>query len=177
MLIPRYLHFVTASVAVGGLVMAWIWQLKGRKGFADAEEKSRQAMGWFTGATAVQFAVGTIFLFTLPRGIRSLFLGGEATATFLFAASITGAIVALYLGVRRKIRSCTAATVTTIILMALVRDRVRQAFLAPIFSPAELPVALQTGPFVLFLVSLTLCIAAVMLMIRLAFGRRQEIRP
>ena len=177
MLIPRYLHFVTASVAVGGLALAWIWRLKERKGVAGAEEKSRQAMGWFTGATTVQFAVGTAFLFSLPRTIRSLFLGGEAMATGLFAASIAGAIVALHLGFRRKIRSCSAAAVITIIFMVLVRDRLRQAFLAPVFSPADLLVVLQTGPFVLFLASLALGIAAVVFMIRLAFGRRQEVRP
>lgn len=177
MLIPRYLHFVTASVAVGGLVLAWMWRLKASKGVAGAQEKSRQAMGWFTGATTVQFAVGTVFLFSLPRGIRSLFLGGEATATGLLAASIAAAILALHLGFRGKIRSCTAATVITIIFMVLVRDRVRQAFLAPVFSPADLPVVLQNGPFVLFLAALALSIAAVVFMIRLAFGSGQELRP
>ncbi len=177
MLIPRYLHFVTASVAVGGLVLAWIWQLKEKKGVAGAKEKTRQAMGWFSWATTVQFAVGTAFLFSLPKTIRALFLGGEVMATVLFSASLTAAIVALHLGFRHKVRPSTAAAVITIVFMALVRDRVRQAFLAPFFTPADLPVALQTGPFVLFLASLVLGIAAVVFMIRLAFGRRQEVKP
>lgn len=177
MLIPRYLHFVTASVAVGGLVLAWMWRWKGQNGLAGAEEKSRQSMGWFTGATAVQLAVGTVFLFTLPREIRALLTGGGATATGLFAAALAGALLALILGVRRKIRSCTAAAVMTIVLMALVRDRVRQALLAPVFSVADLPVVPQFGPFVLFLASAALGIAAVLFMIRLAFGRGQGGRP
>lgn len=74
-LIPRYLHFVTASVAVGGLFLAILAYFQQKKGEPGAEQRLRAGMKWFTSATVVQIGSGILFFFPLPKNMYQLFVG------------------------------------------------------------------------------------------------------
>lgn len=77
--LPRYLHFVTASVAVAALYLLWWFT---RPGYAlaarlpewDARELRRLFYRVALGASLAQLAFGPLVLFTLPRQGLSWFL-------------------------------------------------------------------------------------------------------
>ena len=174
-LLPRYLHFLVASLAIGGLFIALLNHF-GQEDNTGAERRIATGLNWFCGATVVQLGVGTLFLFSLPAHIRQPFLGGEALPTALLAIALAIALAAIILGIRRKLWPTVAAAVSLVVLMALIRDLVRRAYLAPYFKPADLTVAQQSqyDLLVLFFVLLVITIGVVIYLLRLAASATTE---
>ena len=173
-LIPRYLHFVTASIAVGGLFLALLWKFKSRNGNDVAEGKIKQGMQWFTYATLVQIFIGFWFLMTIPRDIMFLFLGKSGFATLLFIIGIAGAVLSLAFGFKNKVWPCAITTLFTIIIMVLIRDLVRKAYLEPYFKVSTLSVEPQYSPLFLFVTVLIIGLSLVGYMLKLAFRNKEE---
>lgn len=150
----RYLHFVVASLAVTGAFVgvSSLWR-------RESEEKRwRVRFGGtlFVGMTLVQFVVGFGFLFSLEEPYRSAFLGGNSAATGLLMGGILFAVVAMGCFVWAMLSpkpafpvvGGTGALFLTVVLMALVRDRLRLLALEPYLEPAlESP---QWGVMALF---------------------------
>lgn len=152
-LFPRWLHFVTAALALGGLTQAVLWTIKARRG-ADpdyAAGRVRQGMKVFAGFTLVQMLVGAWFFVSLPSEVAVRFMGGHGLSTAVLLLGLAGAAASLYSGCKGKVCSAVASTLATVVLMACVRELVRIAYLAPYFSPADLTVRPQYSPLVLFL--------------------------
>lgn len=158
-LAPRYLHFFTAAIAVGGLLLMLIAWLK-RGG--DAQYR-RYIFGFggkaFEYATMAQFVVGFWFLLSLPRDQRILFFGGNGLATLLFAAGIAGAIAAILVvawALRRddyRLGACAGTGLTALVVLAMVimRDILRDGYLKPYFHPERFVVQTQWTVLPLFL--------------------------
>lgn len=161
-LFPRYLHFVTASVAVGGLALA----LAHRHG---PKEKIAWGLQWFASATALQFLIGGWFFLSLPPGIRSALMGGDVKATAFFAAALGAAMASLVFGLRRRLWPSVGAAVITVLAMVLVREAIRSIYLAPFFDAARLAVRPQYSPMAVFGFFLALGAAAIGYMVRLYF--------
>jgi hypothetical protein len=159
-LIPRYLHFVTASAAVGGLVLA----LTFRHGPAD---KRDGGMRWFVWATALQLLIGGWFFLSLPPAVRSALMGGDIKSTAFFGAALGGAMVSLFFGIQRRLWPSVGAVMLTVSAMVLVRDAVRTLVLAPYFDAAASTVRPQYSPVAVFGLFLALGAAAVGYMLRL----------
>ncbi|EHJ47799.1 hypothetical protein DFW101_1792 [Solidesulfovibrio carbinoliphilus subsp. oakridgensis] len=151
---PRWLHFLVASLAVGGLFLALIHRRAAGRGDAEAGARMRLGLWWFTRATMVQLADGLVFLFTLPAAARGLFLGGSLPHTALLALAAGLGLAALFQGLRGAPGRAALFVVATVLGMVTVRELVRQALLAPEFSPASLAVLPQYGPLAMFLASL-----------------------
>ncbi|HUB81798.1 MAG TPA: hypothetical protein VMB03_23525 [Bryobacteraceae bacterium] len=158
-LIPRYLHFFTAAVAVGGLLLMLIATFK-----RDAEPDYRQFVfdiggKAFAYATMAQFAVGFAFLATLPGEQKSLFLGGSPLATGLLVLGIAGAAAALLLVARAMAQKNyrlgavggSSLTAVVVLAMAIVRDMVRDSYLKPYFHPERFTIETQWTVLPLFL--------------------------
>ncbi|MFO7751709.1 MAG: hypothetical protein R6V41_01175 [Desulfobacteraceae bacterium] len=173
-LFPRYIHFITASAAVGGLFIA----LAARLGAKGPENEARIDLGmkWFTYATAFQFLAGTVFLLSLPGEIRQLFMGQDTFATVLLTAGILLAAALVILGFKRKVLSCSAAVLVLVCGMAVIRDLVRQAYLDPFFNPADLPVRPEYSPMVFFLITLFAGLLVIGYMLRIAAIRNREVQ-
>lgn len=88
--LPRYLHFVLASLAFAGLFLVWVFRRPeplarlAEAGFAQ-ETLIRLGYRWAFFATLAQFAVGPLILITLPSeglstAMVSVILGGAALA-------------------------------------------------------------------------------------------------
>jgi hypothetical protein len=167
-LVPRWLHFVTASLALGGLALAAWFRRKADQGDEAALDGVARGMRWFSSATLVQLCVGLWFLFSQPAAIRSLFLGESSLHTAALALAVALALAALYLGHRGKIWPTVWAVTATVALMVCVRALLRAAYLAPHFSPSELTVVPQPSPLLVFILSLLLAAAAIVYMLRLA---------
>jgi hypothetical protein len=158
-LAPRYLHFFTAAVAVGGLLLMLLAYFK-----RESEADYRQYVFRFGGrafefATMAQFAVGFWFLLSLPRDQRMLFLGDNGLATMLLLAGIAGAVGAI-LVVARALRQDdyrsgaiggTGITVLVILAMTVMRDILRDDYLKPHFHPERFVVQTQWTVLPLFL--------------------------
>jgi hypothetical protein len=177
--VPRFLHFLVASVAVAALGVL-LHGLTARKRDPDyASWVRRYAALWFVAATVVQYGVGIWFLTRMPKNIWTLFLGGSPTATGVFSAAVLLSLVAIILVVvscfaqKAALPALTGvgSLVGTVCLMAVMRDIVRDAYLAPYFRPQELVVVPQWGVVILFAVLLVAGLGVVGYMLSLFRSR------
>ncbi len=175
-LLPRYLHFVVASVAAGGIFLAILAFFQQKKGAPEAAKRLSTGMKWFTYATVVEIGTGIPFLFSLPKNVHRLFVGGSALHTALFVAALVAAVFCLYYGNKERVWPTTAAMAITVLFMVLVRDLARQAYLARYFHPADLQLVPQWSPMLLFVAILVIGVAVVIYMLRLAARVPEEVR-
>jgi len=157
-LIPRFLHFFLAALAVGGLFVAFRGILRRKKDPEYARFEIRLGGKVFMYATMAQFAAGIWLLVALPRDQRLLFMGDGLTATIFLGIGIVGGIVAIVTISNALHRPDSASglyagigiTALVIIVMAISRDILRDSYLKPYLE--EMPVQTQWGVFLLFLV-------------------------
>lgn len=159
-LIPRYLHFMTAAMALGGILlvlMAWSRWKKDREYARDVFHLGGKT---FMYATMAEFLVGVWFLLSLPRQMSHLYLGGNALATALLVIAISGAIGAIVV-MGRALRSETirlagysAVGIMSVVIFSMVgvREILFRAYLQPYFHPEQFAVKTQWSVFPLFLV-------------------------
>ncbi|HEB68812.1 MAG TPA: hypothetical protein ENI88_04235 [Desulfobulbus sp.] len=178
-IIPRYLHFVTSAVAVGGLGISLFYTYRSSRGHEGCTRWIRYGCNWFAGATIVNFALGFWFLGALPEGlIKPVTLVGGLFSLFLIMALIT-AILAVIAAMRYRPLPAAGLLLATLFFMVLVREFLRVSYLKPWFSPVELTV--QPGgwsPFLLFLLSFIagLILIGWMLKTTLAAAHKKEAR-
>ena len=157
---PRFLHFLTASFAVTGLFVAL---LAGRRTDDAGVWMRRLGARLFAGATHAQILIGLLFLYSLERPVRDLFLGSSVRDTVVLWTAVALALLATLI-VRRRPTVAAALTVATIFGMSYVRHRVREALVAPVFSLDSLKVVPQYGPMAVFAVVLIAGIATLVWM-------------
>jgi hypothetical protein len=147
---PRYLHFVTASVAVGGLSLALLARF--RRSIDPDEQQARIEAGlnWFCYATLFQVLIGLWFLMALPSNLRDRFMGGSSLHTGILLTGVALALASLALGFSRRVVGTAVALVGTVVFMVLTRELLRRGYLDPYFSLSSLPVVPQYGPLILF---------------------------
>jgi hypothetical protein len=173
-LIPRYLHFVVASLAVAGLGRAVYHAIRSRRRGGDARGEITGGLRIFAFATMIQAVIGALFWLLLPGHIGGLFLGANLTATLILGLGIVAAVAAIITALRGALWTTTSLAVATIVLMILTRDLVRGAYLAEHFHPSQLQVASQAGPLVLFLLAFVVVGVVVVYMIRQAWTAGAE---
>lgn len=127
--LPRYCHFLLASLAVSGFWVALWW---GRPGAVATAETRHTIVGlgtrWALGATALQFLAGPWVLFTLPTG------GLTAGVIGLLAAGILAGLLAIFamLDTLRggdAMRRAACLIALTIVCMVCARHLIREALL------------------------------------------------
>jgi len=158
-LLPRYLHFLIAAVAVGGLLVVGLGLARHARDPERGRYLVRHGGHWFLGATLVEIGVGLWFLMALPREQMLIFMGKNLPATIYLGLGMLGSVLAMvfmFLARRaeRPHRPAVAAMATTgavIFIMVLMRDALRDAYLAPHIRPADLAVKTQIGPLAIFL--------------------------
>ncbi len=168
-LIPRYLHYVTASIAIAGLFSSLVWSSRQKRGVPESGKHVQHGLFIFLVATIFQIVVGLVFLGLLPRGFIFDFLGRNLFATVLLSLGLLlalGAMVTVFLG---KVRATLVMALLTVVVMVLIRDHVRTLYLANTFDPSTLRVDPQYGVLALFLVVLLLGLASVAWMLRAGF--------
>ena len=158
-LVPRYLHFFTAAVAVGGLLLMLIAWLQRNSDAGYRRYIFRFGGRAFEYATMAQFVIGFWFLVSLPRELRTLFLGDNTLATALLVTGIAGAAAAIVV-VARALRlddyrlgafAGTVLTAVAVIAMVVMRDILRDEYLKPYFHPERFVVQTQWTVLPLFL--------------------------
>lgn len=168
--IPRFLHFMTGAVAVGGLFIAILWSLKQKKGVPGAGIHIRRGMKWFNFATMIEIVIGFWFLMSLPREIMLLFMGSSMPHTTLLVISLGLTALTLVFGIYQKVMAAAGTALVLIFSMIIMRDMVRTAYLSPFFQVSDLTVIPQYSPLIFFLVSLAVSAGIVVYVIRKGAG-------
>ena len=161
-LFPRYLHFLLAAMAVGGLVLLayGLWMRGRERAFGDW--CLRQGAWWFLVPTALQMAIGPTFLVTQPASARDEFLAADLLETGVLWAGVASALIAgaLVLWTLRS-RAPTVPGVAavgfilvSVALMSVTRDLLRAARTSSYLDVSALPSQTQVGGALLFLVVL-----------------------
>jgi hypothetical protein len=113
---------------------------------------------WFIYTTALAMVAGFGFLFSLPVPFRQLFLGQSAFGTISLLLGIMLGLAAIFamssaFQAKDPRRCAWAALILSalgVVFMAIVRDRLRDAFIAPYFHTVPLSVRYQVGPMAIF---------------------------
>jgi hypothetical protein len=179
-LYPRYLHMMAGALAVAGV---WIMVLGARRKSGD-QEWSDWAVPYgarmFMHATLLNVLIGLWFLIALPRRVMMIFMGDNITLTvILFAALIFTAAAWWTLHKASKTPGAKGVAITgavfllvVLVLMAVMRQMVRAAYLEPYFRLEQLQVAPQWSVFTLFALTLTVGLAVLGWLIRVALRAR-----
>lgn len=162
--LPRYLHIVASSTALAGLTLAIFFNRK-VKDDPKAQRWVRHGVNWYAFSTMVQMALGLWFLSALPEPVKHLLLGGSLLHTLIFAVSASLGIFSISNALSYNVGTTAILSLTTITLMILLRDLVRDAYLAPYFQVNDRVVTGEYLPLVLFILTLVagLCVVAWML--------------
>lgn len=171
---PRYLHFVLASLAVGGLGAAFLGSWRRRRGDGGGKELVRLGLSWFIWASLAQMADGLWFLLSLPQEIMMMFLGGSGAHTAVLWLGVALGVAGLVLASKGRVAPALGATLATVVLMVITRDLLREAYLSPYFSPESLPVTGQVSPALAFLAALVLGSVLIFWLLRLAANAGRE---
>jgi hypothetical protein len=170
-LVPRFLHFVIAAVAIGGLLIAFKGFLKIKAERNYAIYQIRYGARAFMYATMAQFAVGVWLLFTLPTVQRMLFMGKSFLTTAVLTLGILGAVGAIILisgavhcdNPRPGLFAGTAVTFLVVGLMVISRDMLRDSYLAGYLHPAATQTQWEAFPLFLLVFLAGLALWLVML--------------
>jgi len=164
---PRWLHFVFASLAVGGLFTALLNFGAARRGDEAARRRTNLGMKWFTHISLLQIGIGLWWIMALPREVMLLFMGGSVLHTVAFLVALALVATALVQGFSGRVVGTTVALVLTVLAMVVMRDLVRMASLAEYFHPSQLEVTGQYGSMFLFLFSFVAALGVIAYMLKL----------
>jgi hypothetical protein len=173
-LIPRYLHFVVASIAVAALFSAVIWWFRQRRHVKEAENKIKNALRIFGIATAIQMIVGFWFLLAIPSEFILQFMGQNLFYTIVLFLGILlaiGAIISAFLG---KLLPTFIHLVALIIVMVITRTNLRSLYLEDVFTLDKLTLSPQYGVMALFFVIFAIGLVVVGYMLKLTFGAEER---
>jgi hypothetical protein len=158
-LVPRYLHFLLASVAVVSLTIGcfgWYWH---RREPQYARWLLKAGARLYLVVTLSQIPIGLWFMMALPPGIRMNYLGGESLGTAVFMGAMVLDLVGLVAmgltalrGGLNAFRIGLFSALGVIFLMVIIRHLLRDYYVQGFFHPESRPVDPQwimLGAFIL----------------------------
>ncbi len=156
--IPRYLHFLVASVSVAGLLVLIYGLVKLKSDESFGRWAVRYGGLWFVIGTVVQYATGIWFLLALKKDLMMIFMGGNGVATAVFGISVLLSLVSLILILlsfnAQNPRPLSIFGIVllflTIVGMAVMRDILRDAYLSDYFKPEQFEVQPQISVLIVF---------------------------
>ncbi|MBN1153381.1 hypothetical protein JXB12_00520 [candidate division KSB1 bacterium] len=166
--LPRYLHFIVASVAISGLFIALVWYLRSRNTAAEAGEKINSGLKIYAIGTSVQVVVGFWYLLSLPRDLMLSFMGGNMVYTIILAAGIVLAMGSIITGFLKNLKATLIQLGILITIMVITRANLRTLYLADYFKLNQLTLKPQTDVMILFLLVFIIGLVAVGYMIKIA---------
>lgn len=158
--IPRYLHFLTASFAVAGLLVLIYGLAKLNKDENYGRWAIRYGGLWFVIATVVQYMIGIWFLLALKKEHMLLFMGENTLATIVFGLSVLLSLISLILILlslnAKNPKPLAISGITLIFLtitgMSIMRDILRDAYLKEYFKWEQFEVQPQISVIIVFLI-------------------------
>ncbi len=127
--------------------------------------------GWIT---LIQLGVGTWFWLSMPENVWKTFMGGSMFATIVMAISWIGALLILHSSFTGRLKLSMVLGGIQILLMVIVRDLARAAYLDQVFSPSQLENVKEFSPLVVFLLVFVIGLVALYYMITLIFKPKTQ---
>ncbi len=179
-LVPRYLHFVLAALAVAGLLVAGLGFLHWAKERPYAAFLLQTGGKWFAYVNMAQIVVGLWFVVALPRPLMMLLMGKDLLQSVLFAAGFVISLVLIILMIRalkkpdprKGVLTSMVVTILLVVLMTVQRDLLRDSYLLPYFKPDTLAVQTQWDVLLLFLALFVAGVALWIVMMKRYFSSR-----
>lgn len=166
-LIPRYLHFVTASIAVAGMGFALYAHYTKKLSDEEKADQKTQGLKIFSYATMAQILIGIWFLIALPKNIMMQFMGQHILFTVLLLLAIGISVYLIMSSLQGKLNITLYLLLALLVIMIFIRDFVRQSYLADVFKLSDLQVRHEYGSMILFLLSFVVGIVALFYMVKL----------
>jgi len=166
--IPRYLHFIAASVAVSGLFVALVWYIKTRKDPETGTTYIKKGLRIFGYATIVQIVSGLWFLMAIPPDFMLQFMGRNILFSIIFMIGFLAGIGALVTAMLGKLRPTIMQIVITVVAMIITRQNLRTLYLQQNFQLDQLQVSAQYSVLFLFLVIFIIGLWSVWYMVKAA---------
>jgi hypothetical protein len=174
-LIPRYLHFVVSSVAMGGLAMGLLGWWRIRKSEPEGHTTMTRGLRIYALSTLFNFVVGALYLGTLPNQVLEKAAFENTPALVVFVISIATALCSVLYGMSDRPWHTAVTAVATIFLMVLFRYAVQNAYLETYLSTVKPEVIHQLGPLALFIGALIGGTVVVVYLLKLVFRPRKEV--
>jgi hypothetical protein len=166
--LPRYFHFIAASIAVGGLFYSVIYKFM-KKEVENREDRINNGLKIFALGTSVQVVVGFWYLLAIPQDFMLQFMGKDLIATIFLMVGILAGIGALVAGFMKKFNATVILALLTLVAMIINRYNLRMMYLNDNFQLSQLKLSPQYGVLVLFLLILLIGLAAIFYMIKVGF--------
>ncbi len=163
---PRYLHFVLAALAIGGLGRAIAYRFS-RIDDKEKEFQIRRNLKIFGWITIIQLGIGTWFWLSMPPEVWKTFMGGSLFATVMMVLGWLGALLVLHSSFTGRLTAAMILGGLQVLTMVIIRDLARAAYLDGVFRPSELENVSEGSPLIAFLLVFAIGLFAVYYMIRL----------
>lgn len=161
--IPRWLHMITGSVAVGSFLVG----LLARKD----EAVFRRVRMFFTYSMALAMVLGFVYLGSLHNIMSSLMSG---STPWVLTVSILFSLGALHMFWKGKLLATGVMVGLSLVGMIVIRHQVRLILLGDVYDPSQIVVQPQWGVFALFVVCFILALAVCAWMAMLFLRQPQE---
>lgn len=162
----RYLHFLLSALAIGALGRAITYHYSKM----DDKEKGPQVkrnlkiFGWIT---VLQFAVGSWFWLSMPDTVWKTFMGDSFFATAMMVSGWLLALLLLHSAFTGRLIPAMIMGGLEVLVMVIVRDLARGAYLKELFRPSQLENMGEQSPLIAFLLVFLVGLYALYYMIRL----------
>jgi hypothetical protein len=180
--LPRFLHFFIGAFAVTGLVVVVYGLRKMKNDPPFGRWALRYGVIMFASTTLVEMGIGIWFLIALPREVMMLFMGGDMIAAASLGLGILlpfGSMMFMMMSMKAdNPRTLATAGITllglTLVFMVLMRDIVRDGYLAGTFDVYDRATDPQWDVIVLFFVLLAGCVGVIGYMLRLVRQAQEQ---
>ncbi len=159
-LLPRYLHFFIASIAVTGMTLGCFGLYLNKRNHDFSAWLVKLGSRIFLVSTVLQIPVGLWFLKALPPQFMSAFMGGDRLVTGVFIGAMVLMLLAILAttisstnGNPRVFLSGLVANALLILAMIVNRHQLRLMYLDPHVKPDTVAVNTQFDLLAIFLVS------------------------
>ncbi|MEN2993736.1 MAG: hypothetical protein ABDH19_00100 [Thermodesulfovibrio sp.] len=159
---PRFLHFIVASLAIGGIVYGVYFK-------KSSEEKLKEGLKIFAYATIIQIIIGFWFFLTLPENVIKKFIGKDIFATSVFLFGVVTAFLSVFFSLKGKLKLSLIFLTLTLVSMIINRYNLRVFHLSESFSVSQLKILPQWDVFAVFLVIFILGISVIIYMLKISF--------
>lgn len=164
----RYLHFLLAALAIGALGRAILYHFS-KIDNKDKEGQIKRNLKIFGWITVAQFVFGTWFWLSMPETVWKTFMGGSFFATFMMVTGWLLALLILHSSFTGRLTTAMILGGLEVLVMVIVRDLARAAYLNELFRPSQLENVHELSPLIAFLLVFVVGILALYYMISLIF--------
>ncbi len=179
---PRYFHTIVGAFGVFTAALAHYGTIRFKKDPEYGTWLVRRASIVFAGTTVLQFLVGMLFLMALPKSVAMVFFS-DALGVSIFSVALLSTLAATILllvgGTAKEpgplVHAGFGMVIITVLLMVVMRDMVRTAYLHPYFQLSRLQVSPQIGAIAVFLLTFVGGLATLVWMLRkVAQGKSKQ---